>query len=93
MIRRRATYEQGRALETLGHAIEYLVDSSMFDPEINRDGEAVQILAYSSRQIFSECAEVVPMWQSAAIRIRSVGTALVISLRKAARLTLPDNGA
>jgi hypothetical protein len=29
-IRRRGSLEQGRALETLGHAVEYLIDSRLF---------------------------------------------------------------
>jgi hypothetical protein len=59
---RRATYTQGRALEVLAHAIEYLVDSRMYlvdEPATRADSEATQMLMLLSRQIFSECAEVV----------------------------------
>jgi len=62
-ITRRANYEQGRALEVLGHAIEYLIDSHLYlvgEPATRADSEATQILMQHSRQIFSECAEVVP---------------------------------
>ena len=30
-VHRRASQEQGRALETLGHALEYLVDCDLYD--------------------------------------------------------------
>ena len=63
-IRRRGTLEQGRALETLGHAVEYLVDSGMFhqattDSKANE--AAVQILMRLSRAVFLECPEVLPV--------------------------------
>jgi hypothetical protein len=63
-IRRRANHQQGRALEILGHAVEYLVDSRMFrseEPTAPADAEALQILMLLSRQVFAECAEVVPL--------------------------------
>ncbi len=53
-----------RALEVLGHAVEYLVDSRMFMlGEHNRaaETEAVQILMRQSRTVFAECREVVPL--------------------------------
>lgn len=59
--RRRATYQQGRGLEILGHAVEYLVDSRMFlidQPSTSADSEAVQLLMLLSRQLFAECAQV-----------------------------------
>ncbi len=62
--RRRASVEQGRALEVLGHAVEYLVDSRMFMlGEHNRaaETEGVQILMRQSRTVFAECREVVPL--------------------------------
>jgi hypothetical protein len=55
---------QGRALETIGHAIEYLVDSRMFmsgEPTSKADVEAARILMQASRTVFAECAEVVPL--------------------------------
>lgn len=64
LVRRRGNMAQGHALETLGHAVEYLVDSRMFmedagDPTSHR--EAVQILMRMSRTVFSECPEVQPV--------------------------------
>jgi hypothetical protein len=62
-LRRRANQLQGRGLEILGHAVEYLVDSRMFmvdQPSTRADAEAVQILMLLSRQVFAECAEVTP---------------------------------
>lgn len=63
-VTRRPSVEQGRALETLGHAIEYLVDSRLYlvDQLATRaDAEATQLLMQHSRQVFAECAEVVPV--------------------------------
>jgi hypothetical protein len=63
-LRRRGNREQGRALEAIGHALEYLIDSRMF---LNRpapraaEAEAIQILMRASRAVFAECAEVVPV--------------------------------
>ena len=63
-IRRRPSPEQGTALETLGHAIEYLVDSRLSvidEPATLADTEAVEILMRLSRSVFAECSEVVPL--------------------------------
>ena len=63
-VRRRASYEQGRALETLGHAVEYLVDSRLrFDDPQAAAGErdAIELLIRLNRAVFSECPEVVPV--------------------------------
>ncbi len=60
-VPRRGTLQQGKALEILGHALDYLVDSRMFlvdEPATAADREAVQILAGLSRAVFAECAEV-----------------------------------
>jgi len=62
-VTRRPTFEQGRALEILGHAIEYLVDSRLNlidEPATRADSEATQLLMLRSRQVFTECTEVVP---------------------------------
>ena len=59
---RRGTQDQGRALEALGHAVEYLIDTRMFDfgeNNIRDEQEAVQILMRMSRTVFAECLEVV----------------------------------
>lgn len=63
-VRRRTTPEQGRALETLGHAIEYLVDSRLFEQwESPADAEAVQLLMVCSRSVFAACDEMHPWHQ------------------------------
>ncbi len=63
-IRRRGSLQQGRALEALGHAVEYLVDCGMFQGD-ELDGQAnqaaVQILMRLSRAVFLECPEVLPV--------------------------------
>lgn len=67
--RRQPTMEQGRALEKLGHAIEYLIDSRLYAPSSlpsEANEKASQILMRLSREVFAECAEVVP----AGLRIR-----------------------
>lgn len=66
VVRRRGSLQQGQALETLGHAVEYLVDSRMFLVELGagdqkQDQEAVQILMRLSRAVFQECPEIVPI--------------------------------
>lgn len=60
-VRRRASRLQGRGLETLGHAVEYLVDSRLFLIEptsAKAERDALQILMKSSRALFAECQEV-----------------------------------
>jgi hypothetical protein len=60
--RRRISPEAGRALEILGHAIEYLTDEficagglvSVDDPQV----EAVQLLMRLNREIYCACPEV-----------------------------------
>ena len=62
VIRRRGSPAQGQALEVLGHAIEYLVDSRLFSSnrrEAEDDREAAQILMVLSRAVFEECPEVI----------------------------------
>lgn len=66
IIRRRANPRQGQALERLGHAVEYLVDSRMaliHEPSTKADAEALDILMRLSRLVFSECEEIVPVSQ------------------------------
>ena len=63
-VRRRPTPQQGRALEVLGHAVEYLVDSRLYlDSGISQpsDGLAVQLLMRLNREVFAECPQVVPI--------------------------------
>ena len=60
--------QQGKALLSLGHAIEYLIDSRMNRPdnaqaaaETRNDSEASQILMHLNRKVFAECREIVPV--------------------------------
>ncbi len=62
--RHRTTRLQGRALEVLGHAIEYLVDSRLvqFEQEATvADGDAVRVLIGASREVFAESPVYVPV--------------------------------
>lgn len=62
--RRRTTPQQGRALELLGHAIEYLVDSRL--PEggpTSAENGALRILMACSRTVFEESVAAVPVHQ------------------------------
>ncbi len=63
-VRRRGSSEQGRALEILGHAVEYLVDSRLRfnDPQAAAgERDAIELLMRLNRAVFSECPEVVPV--------------------------------
>jgi hypothetical protein len=67
VLRRRPTAQQGRSLELLGHAIEYLVDSQLclnHAAHPNDQAEAAQILMRLSREVFAECREVAPTPES-----------------------------
>lgn len=66
-IRRRPTQEQGRALEILAHAIEYLTDSELHTGEGEFSNDvlcATGILMDRSRAVFAECPEVLPLGQT-----------------------------
>ncbi|HEV2709595.1 MAG TPA: hypothetical protein VGU67_05255 [Edaphobacter sp.] len=66
VIRRRPSQTQGHALEKLGRAIEYLMDSRlalMDEPSTKADAEALDILMRLNRWVFSECEEIVSMRQ------------------------------
>ena len=60
--RRRITPEAGRALELLGHAIEYLTDElvhegtrvSAHEPQV----EAIQLLMAKNREVYYDCPAV-----------------------------------
>jgi hypothetical protein len=72
LIRRRATEQQGRALERLGHAIDYMVDSQLYlnpDATPKDEAEAIQILMRLNREVFAECAEVVSLRQGLKLRL------------------------
>lgn len=63
-IRRRPDVESGRALERIGHAIEYLIDSGR--PHCEQDAnaareEAVAILKRASLEVFAQCPVVRPL--------------------------------
>ena len=63
-VRRRGSSEQGRALETLGHAVEYLVDTRMRFNDLQAaagERDAIELLMRLNRAVFSECPEVVPL--------------------------------
>ncbi len=65
-VTRRPGKAEGQALEILGHALEYLVDTRMFlyrEASTRADGEAIQILSRCSREVFATCPEVVPFGQ------------------------------
>jgi hypothetical protein len=64
--RRRPSPRQGRGLEALAHAVEYLLDSRLtLIPPLgpSADEEAVHLLKRLSRAIFDECAECLTLWQ------------------------------
>jgi hypothetical protein len=66
LIRRRAGMSEGVALEVLGHAIEYLIDSRMFlvnEPHTPAEADAIQILSRCSREVFVACPAVVSIGQ------------------------------
>lgn len=54
---RRPTPSQGKALTMLGHAIEYLLDSALFQ-DIALPSQAIAILSQCSRQVFAECSPI-----------------------------------
>lgn len=74
--RRRITPQAGRALEILGHAIEYLTDEYIYrggqfypgDPEV----QAVQLLAATNRAIYLACPEV-PTLGERCLRLLGIG--------------------
>jgi hypothetical protein len=68
--RRRITPEAGRALEILGHAIEYLADEYVHDVGLlpamqNSDPqvEAMQLLMVANREIYYACPVTQPLWR------------------------------
>ena len=77
-VTRRPTIYQGRALETVGHAIEYLVDSGLYDPLGSINSDAIQILMRASQQIFVECPEAIPFGQD----LRKMAAGMTRWLRK-----------
>jgi phosphoribosyl 1,2-cyclic phosphodiesterase len=79
VIRRRPTLQQGRSLETLGHAIEYLIDSQVYDETLawsKNHADATQILMRLSREVFAECRQIVPMRERLRLRLEHLLAAL-----------------
>jgi|GEM_PF-2345596 hypothetical protein len=71
---RRPSQEQGRALELLGRAIEYLVDEhNHYNRGEAVDSDAVRLLMQLNRAVFAECEVVLP-W---AVRLRQWMTSMV----------------
>jgi hypothetical protein len=61
--RRRLTATQGRALEILGHAIEYLVDSRLARADefcSPAAQEAIQLLSRANREVYENAPTTVP---------------------------------
>jgi hypothetical protein len=64
VVCRQTGKKEGMALEVLGHAVEYLIDSRMFltsMPYTRSEEEAVQLLMGCSRRVFEACPEIVPI--------------------------------
>lgn len=59
---RRISPQSGRALEILGHAIEYLADEYAYEGFATADRagrlEAIQLLMKVNREIYFECPEI-----------------------------------
>jgi hypothetical protein len=73
---RRITPERGRALEKLGHAIEYLVDEQFhegFPTQTSDHPEAVQLLMELRRKVYMEAPEIVSLGE----RVRLLLSALL----------------
>jgi hypothetical protein len=73
--RRRASRQQGIALETLAHAVEYLIDSRMFltqVPYTKSEEEAVKTLMRLNRAVFESCPVVVPVGTRVRAWVRQV---------------------
>lgn len=62
-LRRCRTREQGLALMSIGHAIEYLVDSQLVDQEHTTaaDREALAILLKANLAVYNEGTEIRPI--------------------------------
>ncbi len=63
------------ALEVLGHAVEYLIDSRMFltdVPYTRSEEEAVQLLMGCSRRVFEACPVIVPVKTRLATWVREL---------------------
>ena len=76
---RRPRPEQGRALEILAHALEYLIDSDLREGDTIQPATraAVNLLAERSRSVFAGCPEVLPL----GLRLRRLCSRGLASLR------------
>jgi hypothetical protein len=61
VVFRRPDPQQGRALEVLGHAVEYLADSYSLRDASPGDLLAISILHKASLEVFAECKIVIPL--------------------------------
>jgi hypothetical protein len=63
ILRRCRTREQGSALMTVGHAIEYLLHSRLIKQEnaTGAEREALAILLHANLSVYNEGAEIVPL--------------------------------
>jgi len=81
-VRRRIDYRAGRALEVLGHAIEYLSDELVREGgSLNtQDGrvEALEILMSLNRQIYFECPAIPSLRERALCFLRNHLTSWMI---------------
>jgi hypothetical protein len=58
---RRISPQAGRALEILGHAIDYLIDETIYDGPFSRLDprlQAVRLLVAANRAVYFACPEV-----------------------------------
>jgi hypothetical protein len=69
-VRRQLSREAARALEVLGHAIEYLADEYAVDPaskgplgSADPRVEAIQVLKALNRALYFSGAEIQPSWR------------------------------
>lgn len=73
--RRRIGASAGRALEILGHSIEYLIDESARDGSLAAHGgntEAIQLLMRLNREIYFACPEIPSFGERLAKRLQSL---------------------
>jgi hypothetical protein len=66
--RRHISPESGRALEILGHAIEYLADefaleTGISSPANDQQEQALQILMAANRNVYFDCPTVPTLWE------------------------------
>ncbi len=89
-IARRPTVQQGIALEILGHAIEYLVDTNFYHQrsDVPAVKDAIAILKQSNREVFAEAPEVLPAGARAMRWLRSHRSTPVLAAKTTAHLVV-----